>query len=496
MESQRLTHKASQQSPYERKSEDSAYQKRVQEIISAVKGREPGQMLALKKANPGHRPHDLSFKNDCHPVDIDQLPNILEINVENKTVRVEGLVTLGSLCRETLKHNLIPQVVPEYETFTVAGLINGLGIETSSHKYGLFPEALISMDIVLGDGSLVTANKDNNSDLFYAVPGSYGTLGIITSATLQLCDASPYIHSQYHYFTDIDRYVEAFGASLKHTDFVEGFVLSKESYVLITGNFADRVDTLSIYDAMKYGNVWYYQHAEKMAKVGGEDLIGTYQYMFRHQRSLFWLSGIIAGLPIFEKSRVLRAYLDRKVEEKVSKNGFKSNMDVFTRERSMVNQDYGVELPKLTKGIRYVQDNLGAYPIWNCATTIKDSPFLMIRDQGHFATSMLVDVGIYGEPTVKNYKNIDAMRALQTNEGKVALWGVSYLSKEELEASYDHDAYTTVRRKYHADSAFKDLFSKTKFIDPDKHKQGFIPHWRLLNLWLDIKVGIRSLAGK
>ena len=35
----------------------------------------------------------------------------------------------------------------------------GTGIETTSHKYGLFQHICVSYDLVLSDGSLVTCSK-------------------------------------------------------------------------------------------------------------------------------------------------------------------------------------------------------------------------------------------------------------------------------------------------------------------------------------------------
>ena len=53
----------------------------------------------------------------------------------------------------------------------------GTGIETSSHIYGLFQHICKSFELVLADGSVVTCSPENNPDLFYSVPWSYGTLG-------------------------------------------------------------------------------------------------------------------------------------------------------------------------------------------------------------------------------------------------------------------------------------------------------------------------------
>ena len=45
-------------------------------------------------------------------------------------------------------------------------------------RVGLYQETILSYEVVLGDGSVVTVTKDNEySDLYYCLPWSHGTLG-------------------------------------------------------------------------------------------------------------------------------------------------------------------------------------------------------------------------------------------------------------------------------------------------------------------------------
>jgi delta24-sterol reductase len=80
------------------------------------------------------------------------LHDILEVNQESKTCKVEPMVTCGQLT-----HCLIPlgwtlPVLPELDDLTVGGLVSGVGIETSSHIHGLFQHICVSFEIVMPDG--------------------------------------------------------------------------------------------------------------------------------------------------------------------------------------------------------------------------------------------------------------------------------------------------------------------------------------------------------
>ena len=56
------------------------------------------------------------------------------VDTENMLVVCEGAVTMDSLVQACVPHNVLPQVLPEIRDFSVAGLLNGLGIESSSHR--------------------------------------------------------------------------------------------------------------------------------------------------------------------------------------------------------------------------------------------------------------------------------------------------------------------------------------------------------------------------
>jgi len=478
------------------------HEERVAAIAAQVKARPAGKRLTIRKAHPGHTPHDLSYKDDCHPVEVDGLGAILAMDRDALTVSVEGQVTLGKLCKEALTAGMMPKVVPEFETFTVAGLVNGLGIETSSHRHGVFPASVVELEVVLGNGEVrvVTADgtsaaeprrgphQDNGGDLLAHLPGSYGTLGIVTRATLQLQEAKPFIRSRYQHFTKLADYGAAFREALGGHEFVEGFVLARDTYVLVTGDYSEAVPTLPLFEAMKHGEPWYYQHADAMARTGGEDLVRPYEYMFRHQRGLLWLAGIIADLGFFSTTRWGRAYLDKEVEKKVAATGFKGNMPTEMMERCMVNQDMGMRLSRLEEGIEYVQKNLDVHPLWNCpaGAGTTDLTFAVPRKLAA-KPEMVVDIGIYGEPKVKGYRAYDAMRALQTFVDVPSMWGVCYLSPEELRAIYDFDSYEAVQRKYHATETFVPLEQKLRFMKATEGmKQTRIPLWRLVKVWYDV----------
>ena len=111
-----------------------------------------------------------------------------------RTADVQGMTTYEDLVDATLPYGLMPLVVPQLKTITLGGAVTGLGIESSSFHHGLPHESVIEMEILTGDGEIVTATPDNeHRDLFYGFPNSYGTLGYALRLQIELQPVKPFV---------------------------------------------------------------------------------------------------------------------------------------------------------------------------------------------------------------------------------------------------------------------------------------------------------------
>jgi len=104
----------------------------------------------------------------------------IRVDPEERTVRVAGGAIWGDIDHATYPFGL---AVPGgfISTTGVGGLTLGGGVGYLARHYGLTIDNLLSVDMVLADGCFVTADKDHNEDLFWAVRGGGGNFGIVTS---------------------------------------------------------------------------------------------------------------------------------------------------------------------------------------------------------------------------------------------------------------------------------------------------------------------------
>lgn len=102
--------------------------------------RQGGKGPGMCTARPGWQtisPQNMSYKSRMYPVKVN-LVDILEIDADKRTVRCEPLVSMGQLTATLDDLGWTIPIVPELDDLTVGGLVMGTGIETSSHKFGLF----------------------------------------------------------------------------------------------------------------------------------------------------------------------------------------------------------------------------------------------------------------------------------------------------------------------------------------------------------------------
>jgi hypothetical protein len=155
-----------------------AYCTDVADVITAVNfGRENNMLISVRGG--GHNAGGLGIADDALVIDLSGIKYV-RVDPKSKTVRVGGGSTWGDVDHAAFPFGLaVPAGI--ISTTGVGGLALGGGVGYLSRKFGLTIDSILEVDMVLADGSFVTANKDENADLYWAIRGGGGNFGIITS---------------------------------------------------------------------------------------------------------------------------------------------------------------------------------------------------------------------------------------------------------------------------------------------------------------------------
>jgi len=154
----------------------------VADVIAAVNfGRDNGLLIAIRGG--GHNGPGLGSVDDGLVIDLSVMKGV-RVDPESRRVRVSPGCTSGDVDHATHAFGLaVPFGI--VSTTGVAGLTLGGGTGYLTRKYGLTSDNLLEADVVLADGSFVTASKTQNSDLLWALRGGGGNFGVVTSFLFQ-----------------------------------------------------------------------------------------------------------------------------------------------------------------------------------------------------------------------------------------------------------------------------------------------------------------------
>ncbi len=154
----------------------------VAEVVRAAAA--AGLRVAPQSTGHGAGPLGEHQLDDVVLVRLSELTGV-SVDADARTARVIG----GTLWRDviaatapyglTAMHGSAPDVA-------VAGYVLGGGLSFYGRTHGIATNSLRSVEIVTADGSLVRASADENPDLFWAVRGGGGNLGVVVALEIAL----------------------------------------------------------------------------------------------------------------------------------------------------------------------------------------------------------------------------------------------------------------------------------------------------------------------
>jgi FAD binding domain-containing protein/berberine-like enzyme len=153
------------------------------DVIAAVKAaRDADVPVAIRGG--GHNGPGLGSVDDGLVIDLSQLRGVI-VDPDARIAHVLGGTLLGEVDHATQPFGLVAPF-GIISTTGVGGLTLGGGVGNLTRTLGLSIDNLLAADVVLADGSFVTASEDRHDDLFWALRGGGGNFGVVTRFAFRL----------------------------------------------------------------------------------------------------------------------------------------------------------------------------------------------------------------------------------------------------------------------------------------------------------------------
>jgi FAD/FMN-containing dehydrogenase len=440
---------------------------RLRDAYAAVP---PGVPVRLAKPTSNlFRFRDGGTDNGVRHLDVSAFGHVIHVDPETRTAVVGGMTTYEDLCDATLPYGLIPFVVPQLKTITLGGAVTGLGIESTSLRNGMPHESVIEMQILTGDGRVVTATEHNSHhDLFFGFPNSYGTLGYTLALTIELEQVKPYVHLRHFAFDDPKGCMDAIaeiaesGSYAGHkADFVDGTAFSGRELYLTVAAYSDKAPWLSDYT----GQQIYYQSLRQSR----EDFLAIKDYIWRWDTDWFWCSRPFGmqnkAIRRLWPRRYRRSDVYRKLVAFDRKYGLTDTFNAHRGRpaREAVIQDVEIPVVRGNDFLEFFERDVKMSPVWMCPLRLRGDrvwPLYPLQPG-----EVYVNFGFWGTvplPAAKadGYYNKMIEEEVSALGGHKSLYSTSFYSEEEFRTRYNGVVYDKLKAEYDGGGRLLGLYDK------------------------------------
>ena len=402
-------------------------------------------------------------------LDVSAFGHVLSVDPQARTARVGGMTTYEDLCDATLRHGLMPLVVPQLKTITLGGAVTGLGIESTSLRSGMPHESVTEMEILTGDGRVLTATEGNeHHDLFRGFPNSYGTLGYSLSLTIELEPVKPYVHVRHFAFSTPEACMEAIAEIAKdgsyhghQADFIDGTAFGTDELYLTVGSFSDVAPWRSDYTGQKI----YYQSIRQ----DNEDFLTILGYLWRWDPDWFWCSKPFGvQRPMVRKlwpRRYRRSDVYRKLVAFDRRHHLSDTLNARRHlpQREAVIQDVEIPVERGAEFLRHFAANVRMSPVWMCPLRLRGDrswPLYPLQPG-----EVYVNFGFWGTVPLPDGQSDGYYNRLVEDEvaelgGHKSLYSTSFYGEDEFYQRYNGDAYKALKHAYDGDGRLLGLYEK------------------------------------
>ncbi len=413
-------------------------------------------------------------------LDVSGLGNVISIDPVARTADVQGMCTYEHLIEATLPEGLMPLVVPQLKTITLGGAVSGLGIESASFRNGLPHESVVEMDVLTGDGRIVTASPDgDHPDLFWAFPNSYGSLGYAVRLRIALEPVQPYVALRHVHFTDLDQLATAVSTISAErswegeaVDFLDGVMFGVDEAYLSLGRWVSDVDESGLLSTSDYtGEQIYYRSLRERTR----DVLTVHDYLWRWDTDWFWCSGAFgAQQPLVRRlwpAKWRRSDVYHRLVGLENRFHPVAGIDRMRGRpaQERVVQDVEIPVERTADFLRWFVDHVELTPVWLCPLKLREPAGPQSAQQWPLYPlhpgQVYVNVGFWGQVPIRPGRvdgdlNRMVEAAVADHGGHKSLYSDAYYDEESFAAIYGGPTYEQTKKNYDPDQRLTGLYEK------------------------------------
>jgi FAD/FMN-containing dehydrogenase len=141
-------------------------------------------------------------------LDTATMNRIHSIDPEGLTATCDAGVVWRDLVVAATERGLVPPVLTNNLGVSIAGTLSMAGLGVASFRYGTQADNALELEVVTGEGEIVTCSRERNRELFDAVRCSLGQFGIITRATIRLRRCQPRVRMYTLVYDRLDAFMK------------------------------------------------------------------------------------------------------------------------------------------------------------------------------------------------------------------------------------------------------------------------------------------------
>ncbi|KAF5576010.1 7-dehydrocholesterol reductase [Fusarium pseudocircinatum] len=385
--------------------------------------------------------------SDSNIIDISMLSQVISVDTAQRACLVEPNVPMDRLVEATMPYDLTPPVVMEFPGITAGGGFAGTSGESSSFRHGFFNETVDFVKMILGNGDIIRASREEHEDPFHGAAGAAGTLGLTTLMQVRLVEAKRFVKTAYRRVDSVSTAIAVTKQCCENVDvnYVEGVLYSKDHGVVITCELTNaKPDDCPT------------EHLSPSATV--TEYIPLGEYLFRYDRAAFWVGrqGHVY-FKIVPFNKFSRWLLDDYSRTRTLHHALHASRisDKF------VVQDLALPYHTAEAFVDWVDAELGIWPLWLCPLKGCRIPTFHPVTKGSSDTGAgndvsqpMLNIGVWRwRPSDREgfkVKNQALERKLMELGGRKWLYALTYYTKEQFWDLHERLWYERLRERYFA----------------------------------------------